>query len=140
MVNKQYTSPPDPYLNDFWMAPIEHSEHPIDLMNTFYPEETRPAHRTLINTQTLCQITSITSGYIKQRYCIKMPGNWLLEKTYWNSQLEQLYLWFYRFDSPLTNISIVLKSRTNVTLLLIIVSRVLQGVRLTMHCAGLLYW
>ena len=32
-----------------------------------------------------------------------------------------------RFDSPLTNVSIVLKSRNNVTLLMITVSRVLQG-------------
>ena len=73
-------------------------------------------------------------------YQVKMVPRNARQLVNRNSQLEQLYLWFYRFGSPLTSVSIVLKSRNNVILLLVTVLRVLQGVRLKIHCAGLLYW
>ena len=45
-----------------------------------------------------------------------------------------------RFDSPLTNVSIVLKSRNNVTLLRSLYRESYKGTtRLTVHCSGLLY-
>ena len=75
----------------------------------------------LINKQTLCQ--HVTSSRDSAQKC-QATG-------YWREVigLEQSYLWLYLFDSHFTNVSIVLKSRSNDTMLLITVLRALQRVK-----------